>query len=134
MPQSLMNWSEQVYGASDIFYALMEIDMRSAQNMFRFLRTLKAEEMGLDKIRFGLNRAPGLTDLSGKSRVKRVAESLGLEFSVLLPDGGRQVVNACDQGVPLAEAAKSNPLRKEIAKVAQAILETETMTAAAAPA
>ncbi len=131
MPQSLMNWSEQVYSASDYFYAVMETDMRSAQNMFRFLRTLKAEEMALDKIKFALNRSPGLTDLSGKSRVKRVAESLGLDFSVMLPDGGKQVINACDQGVPLAETARSNPLRKEIAKVAQSILDAESAMAKA---
>ena len=132
MPQSLMNWSEQVYGASDLFYALMEIDMRSAQNMFRFLRTLKAEDMDLEKIRFVLNRAPGgMTDLSGKARIKRVAESLGIEYSVLLPDGGKQVVNACDQGVPLSEAAKSNPVRKEIAKVAQEIVSSNLLEVAA---
>ena len=130
MPQSLMNWSEQVYSASDVFFGIMEIDMRSAQNMFRFLRTLKSEDMDLDKNRFVLNRTPGMTDLSGKSRVRRVAESLGIEFAHLLPDGGRQVVNACDQGVPLAEAAKSNPLRKEIAKVARSILEQEKSNAA----
>ena len=106
--------------------------MRSAQNMFRFLRTLKAEDMELDKIRFLLNRAPGMTDLSGKQRVRRVAESLGIEYSFLLPDGGKQVVSACDQGVPLAEAAKSNPLRKEIARVAQSLLAAEKAAAAAA--
>ena len=132
MPQALMNWSEQVYNASDEFYALMEIDMRSAQNMFRFLRTLKAEDMALDKIRFVLNRAPGLTDLGGKQRVRRVAESLGIEYGYQLPDGGRQVVNACDQGVPLAEAVKSNPLRREIARVAQSILAAGDGTATAA--
>lgn len=129
MPQSLMNWSEQVYSASDMFFAVMEIDMRSAQNMFRFLRTLKSEDMDLAKIRFVLNRAPGITDLSGKGRVRRVAESLGLEFSHLLPDGGRQVMNACDQGVPLSEAAKSNPLRKEIARISQGILDQEETAA-----
>jgi pilus assembly protein CpaE len=123
MPQSLMNWSEQVYSASDTFFAVMEVDMRSAQNMFRFLRTLKAEDMELDKIQFVLNRAPGYTDLSGKARVRRVSESLGIDYAVTLPDGGRQVINACDQGVPLAEAAKSNPLRKEIAKLAKSTLE-----------
>ena len=132
MPQALMNWSEQVYTASDEFYALMEVDMRSAQNMFRFLRTLKAEDMPLDKIRFVLNRAPGLTDLSGKQRVRRVAGSLGIEYAYQLPDGGRQVVNACDQGVPLADAARSNPLRREIARVAQSILAAGRGTAAAA--
>jgi pilus assembly protein CpaE len=132
MPQALMNWSEQVYTASDEFYALMESDMRSAQNMFRFLRTLKAEDMPLDKIRFVLNRAPGLTDLSGKARVRRVAGSLGIDYAYQLPDGSRQVVNACDQGIPLADAARSNPLRREIARVAQSILSTGQGTAAAA--
>jgi pilus assembly protein CpaE len=132
MPQALMNWSEQVYNASDEFYALMEVDMRSAQNMFRFLRTLKAEDMALDKIRFVLNRAPGLTDLGGKQRMRRVAESLGIEYAYQLPDGGRQVVNACDQGVPLAEAVKSNPLRREVARIAQAIVAAGHSTATAA--
>jgi pilus assembly protein CpaE len=132
MPQALMNWSEQVYTASDEFYALMEVDMRSAQNMFRFLRTLKAEDMPLDKIRFVLNRAPGLTDLGAKQRVRRVAASLGIEYAYQLPDGGRQVVNACDQGVPLADAVRSNPLRREIARVAQSILAAGRGTAAAA--
>ena len=125
LPQALMNWSEQVYEASDVFYALMEVDMRSAQNVFRFLRTLKAEDMTLEKIQYILNRSPGMTDLGGKARVRRVAESLGIQFAYLLPDGGRQVVNACDQGVPLMEAARSNPLRKEIAKAAEALMATE---------
>ncbi len=132
MPQSLMNWSEQVYTASDEFFALMEVDMRSAQNLFRFLRTLKAEDMPLEKIKFVLNRAPSGMDLSGKARMRRVAESLGIDYTFSLPDGGKQVMNACDQGVPLAQAAKSNPLRKEIVKIAQSILTTEAAQAAAA--
>ncbi|MEM6906699.1 MAG: AAA family ATPase, partial [Pseudomonadota bacterium] len=131
MPQSLMSWSEQVYNASDEFHVVMEIDMRSAQNMFRFLRSLKSEDMSLDKLVFLLNRAPGMTDLSGKARVKRVAESLGLEFSALLPDGGKAVINACDQGVPLSEGAKSSQTRKEILKIAQRIVELEQQESAA---
>ena len=90
--------------------------------------------MALDRLRFVLNRAPGLTDLSGKARVRRVAESLGITFSHLLPDGGRQVMNACDQGAPLMEAAKSNPLRKEIAKVADGIIAADIAAAAKAAA
>jgi pilus assembly protein CpaE len=131
MPQALMNWSEVVYSSADAFYAVMEMDMRSAQNMFRFIRTLKAEDMPLNKLQFVLNRAPGLTDLSGKTRAKRVAESLGIEFSHLLPDGGKQVVSCCDQGAPLAEVARNNPLRREIAKVAQRALTLVQSEAAA---
>jgi pilus assembly protein CpaE len=119
MPQALMNWSEKVYAAADDFYAVMEIDMRSAQNMFRFLRTLKAEDMNLDKLRFVLNRAPGMTDLSGKTRVKRVAESLGIAYDHQIPDGGKQIVNSCDQGTPLAEGARSSSVRKEIVRMVE---------------
>ena len=131
MPQALMNWSEKVYAASDDFYAVMEVDMRSAQNMFRFLRTLKAEDMNLDKLRFVLNRAPGLTDLSGKTRVKRVAESLGITFLHQIPDGGRQIINSCDQGAPLAEGARSSPVRKEILRMVEKFLTEESEKTAA---
>ncbi|MEM9145451.1 MAG: AAA family ATPase [Pseudomonadota bacterium] len=130
MPQSLMNWSEPVYSMSDEVIAIMEIDMRSAQNMFRFLRTLKAEAMALDKLVFTLNRAPGMTDLTGKARVKRVAESLGINFSHTLSDGGKAVVNACDQGIPLGELAKSNPVRKEIVRMAQRVASDQTESVA----
>ena len=130
MPQALMNWSEKVYAASDDFYAVMEIDMRSAQNMYRFLRTLKAEDMNLDKLRFVLNRAPGMTDLSGKTRVKRVAESLGITFLHQIADGGRQIVNSGDQGKPLAEVARSSPDRKEILGVVEKLPTEESETTA----
>ncbi|MEM8595470.1 MAG: AAA family ATPase [Pseudomonadota bacterium] len=122
MPQALMNWSEAVYTASDAFVVAMEIDMRSAQNMFRFTRTLKSEDLDMQKLVPVLNRAPGLTDLSGKGRVKRLAESLAIEFSNLMPDGGKAVTAACDEGVPLGEAARGNPLRREIVKLTQKVL------------
>ena len=132
MPQALMNWSEPVYSDSDDFFAVMEIDMRSAQNMFRFIRTLKSESMDLSKLVFVLNRAPGMTDLSGKQRVKRVADSLGITLSHMVPDGGKAVVNACDQGIPLAETAKSNPVRKEVLRMAQRVADEDVKRAASA--
>ncbi|MEL6765864.1 MAG: AAA family ATPase [Pseudomonadota bacterium] len=131
MPQALMNWSETVYSASDAFVVAMEIDMRSAQNMFRFTRTLKSEDLAMDKLVPCLNRAPGMTDLTGKGRVKRLAESLAIQFAHLMPDGGKAVASACDEGVPLAEAARGNPLRREIVKLAQKVL---TMTSEEAQA
>ena len=124
MPQTLTHWSETVLTICETYFVVMEIDMRSAQNMLRFLRTLKAEDLPLEKLEVVLNRAPRFTDLSGRNRVRRMAESLGVKYNIMLPDGGRQVVNACDQGAPLAEAAKSNALRKEIRRVANSILET----------
>ena len=61
---------------SETFFALMEVDMRSAQNCLRFLRALKAEDLPYEKVQFALNRAPGALDMNGKARAKRLAEYL----------------------------------------------------------
>jgi pilus assembly protein CpaE len=118
VPQALVSWSEVLLEAADLYFAFLELDMRSAQNCLRFVRTLKAEDLPYEKVQFALNRAPKFTDMSGKTRVKRMAESLEIEFRYQLPDGGKHVANAGDEGIPLAEIAPKNPLRKEILKIA----------------
>ena len=123
MPQALVHWFDQVLKMSETFFALMEVDMRSAQNCLRFLRALKAEDLPFEKVQFALNRAPGFTDLQGKARAKRLAESLGVEINIMLPDGGKAVASACDEGTPLAETAPKNALRREFKNIAQSIFE-----------
>lgn len=119
MPSTVVQWTESILTAAHIYFATIELDMRSAQNTLRMIRALKSEELPAKKLRYVLNRAPKFTDLNGKSRVKRLAESLDIAIEISLPDGGKQVVQAGDHGVPLAEAATKNPLRKEIQKLAQ---------------
>ncbi len=123
MPHTLVQWSETVLNQAHVYFAMIELDMRSAQNTLRFKRLLQSEEMPFDKVRFILNRAPKFTDLNGKARVKRMAESLGISIEVLFPDGGRPVTQGADHGQPLALSAAKNPLRKEIAKLAQNLHE-----------
>ena len=53
--------------------------------------------------------------------LKQLAESLGVTFFNMLPEGGKAVTQACDNGEPLSEAAKKNPLRKEIHKLADGL-------------
>ncbi|KUF11301.1 AAA family ATPase [Pseudoponticoccus marisrubri] len=119
MPGTIVQWTETVLTEAQLYFAMVELDMRSAQNALRLKRALQAEDLPFEKLRFVLNRAPKFTDLQGKSRVKRMADSLGISLDVQLPDGGRVVTQACDHGVPLAGHAAKNPLRKEIAKLAQ---------------
>ncbi|SDY76331.1 AAA family ATPase [Citreimonas salinaria] len=119
MPSTIVQWTETVLTESQVFFALVQLDMRSAQNTLRLKRALQAEDLPFEKLRFVLNRAPKFTDLQGRSRVKRMAESLGIAMDLRLPDGGYAVAQACDHGSPLAQAAPKNPLRKEIAKLAQ---------------
>ena len=121
MPSTLVSWSEVVLNMADIYFVTLELDLRSAQNTLRMLRALKSEELPFKKLKYALNRAPKFTDLSGKSRVKRLAESLGIEIELMLADGGAAIVQAGDHGEPLAISAKKNQLRKDIAKLAQTV-------------
>lgn len=121
MPKTIVSWTEAVLTRAHVYFALMELDLRSAQNVLRLIRALKAEALPHEKLRYVLNRAPKFTDLSGKSRVKRMAESLDISIEVQLPDGSVQVTQANDHGLPLAENAAKNPLRKEIQKLAKSL-------------
>ncbi len=121
MPRTIVNWTETVLRMSDLYFALFDLDMRNAQNVLRLIRAMKADGLGIETFRFILNRAPRLTDLGGKSRAKRMAESLGITISTQLPDGGVQVRDANDHGLPLNEFAPKNALAKEIRKFAHAL-------------
>lgn len=132
MPSTVVQWTEAVLNRAHVYFATMELDMRSAQNALRMIRALKAEELPFEKLRYVLNRAPKFTDLSGKSRVKRLAESLDITIELQLPDGSKQVTQSNDHGLPLAETAAKNPLRREIAKLAKSIYDLNVAAEAAA--
>ena len=121
MPSTMVEWSQTVLEAAHVYFATLELDMRSAQNTLRLKRALQSEDLPFDKLRFVLNRAPGFTDLSGKARVKRLAESLGISIEVQLSEGGKQVAQAGDHGAPLAVNAPKNAMRKDIAKLAASV-------------
>lgn len=121
MPKTVVAWTETVLHKSHVYFTMMELDLRSAQNALRLVRALKAEGLPHEKLRYVLNRAPKFTDLSAKSRVKRMSESLDITIEVQLPDGGPPVTQANDHGLPLSETAAKNPLRKEIQKLAKSL-------------
>lgn len=123
MPTTMVSWTETALTRADIYFALLEMDMRCAQNTLRFTRTLKAEDLPIEKVRFVLNRGPKFTDLGGKGRVKRLAESLSIEIGMQLSDGGKQITQAGDHGLPIALSAPKNPVRKDIQKTAKSLAE-----------
>ncbi|MCL7463694.1 AAA family ATPase [Phaeovulum sp. NW3] len=133
MPSTVVQWTEAVLQQAKVYFALLELDMRSAQNALRMIRALKAEGLPAEKLRFILNRAPKFTDLTGKSRVKRMAESLDISIEVQLPDGGKPITQANDHGLPLAETAAKAPLRKELQKLAESLLALTQVAESAAP-
>jgi pilus assembly protein CpaE len=121
MPSTLVQWSETVLQEAHVYFATLELDMRSAQNTLRFKRALQSEELPVEKLRYAVNRAPKFTHLSGKTRIKRMSENLDISIELQLPDGGKPVSQGGDHGLPLAMTAPKNPLRKEIAKLAASI-------------
>lgn len=121
MPSTMVEWSQTVLEMAHVYFAMIELDMRSAQNTLRLKRALQSEDLPFEKLRFVLNRAPGFADLNGKSRVKRLSESLGISIEVLMPDGGKPVAQSADHGAPMAESIPKNPLRKEIVKLAKSV-------------
>jgi len=123
MPSTVVQWTEVMLHAAHVYFAPLELDMRSAQNALRMIRALKGEELPFEKLRYVLNRSPKFTDLNAKSRVKRMAESLDIDIEVLIPDGGKAVMEAGDNGVPLAQSDAKNATRKEIAKLAISVHE-----------
>lgn len=131
MPKTIVSWTETVLSRAHVYFALMELDLRSAQNVLRLVRALKAESLPHERLRYVLNRAPRFTDLSAKSRVKRMAESLDITIEVQLPDGGSQITQANDHGLPISETAAKNPLRKEIAKLAKSLFDVNRAAEAA---
>ncbi|NGQ91105.1 AAA family ATPase [Rhodobacter sp. HX-7-19] len=121
MPKTIVAWTETVLSRAHVYFAMMDLDLRSAQNVLRLVRALKAETLPHEKLRYVLNRAPKFTDLSAKSRVKRMSESLDIRLEVQIPDGGPQVTQANDHGHPLATSAPKNAVRKEIQKLAKSL-------------
>jgi pilus assembly protein CpaE len=132
MPTTMVEWTQVLLEMAHVYIAVIELDMRSAQNTLRLKRALQSEDLPFAKIRFALNRAPGFTDMNGKSRVKRLAESLGIGIDILLPDGGKPVMQSADHGTPMAISAPKNPLRREIAKLAKSIHEVNQSAASSA--
>ncbi|MCX7567596.1 AAA family ATPase [Sulfitobacter sp. F26169L] len=132
MPSTLVQWSEAVLSSAHLYFATLELDMRSAQNTLRFKRALQSEDLPIEKVRYVLNRAPKFTDLNAKSRVKRMAESLAISIDIQLPDGGKPITQANDHGMPLAASAPKSPLRKEIVKLASSIHSLRNSDAEAA--
>lgn len=118
MPRTVTQWTGAMLDAAHLYFAVVELDLRSAENALRLNRAVLAEELPGEKLRWVLNRAPGRMDVGGRSRLRRLADGLDVKIELLMPDGGRAVARAGDEGAPLGEAAGRNPLRREIAKLA----------------
>ena len=118
LPGTLTQWTDTVLEEADVFHAVLTMEVRAAQNALRLTRLLETEGIPHANMRWILNRAPGRGEFGGRGRVKAVAESLGIAFEAVLPDGGKIVTESNDQALPLMQTAARTPLRREIARLA----------------
>ncbi|MCK0169295.1 AAA family ATPase [Jannaschia sp. S6380] len=123
MPVTVTGWTDAVFSHSDLYFVVCGLEVRSAQNALRFQKLLQAEGLATERLSFLLNRAPGKMDMSGRGRVDKMADSLGIKFHAVLPDGGKQITEVNDQAAPLSALAARNALTKEIQKVARGLYE-----------
>lgn len=121
MPRTVTEWTGTLIAGAHLYFPVVQLDLRSAENALRLSRAVAAEELPAERLRWVLNRAPGRFDVAGRSRLRRLSDGIDAKIEVLMPDGGRSVAQACDQGTPLAEAARRNPLRREVARLAQGL-------------
>ncbi|MEM7710301.1 MAG: AAA family ATPase [Pseudomonadota bacterium] len=121
MPGTLTSWTDTVIAESDMYYLVCGLEVRSAQNALRFQKLLQSEGIASNGLAYVLNRAPGKMDMTGRSRIEKMADSLDVTFHAVLPDGGRPVTDANDQAQTLRDGLPRAPLTKEIAKMAKDI-------------
>ncbi|MEM7643287.1 MAG: AAA family ATPase [Pseudomonadota bacterium] len=126
MPNTLTSWTDTVLTESDLYYLVCELEVRSAQNALRFQKLLQAEGIPSNSLAYILNRAPGKMDMTGRSRIDKMADSLDIKFRAVFPDGGRPVTDANDQALTLRESLPRAPLTKEVNKFAQDINDART--------
>lgn len=119
MPAAVVSWTETVLQEADAYLALMEMDLRSAQNALRLMSAMEAEKLASHKVSYVMNRGP--RDISGKGRIKRMADSIGVDFRFVLPDGGPAVSESNDNGEPLSDSQPKLPYRKEVMDMAERI-------------
>jgi pilus assembly protein CpaE len=132
MPRTLVVWSEAVLNRADIFFATLELDLRSAQDAMRFIKALRAEDLPLEKIQYVMNRAPGGMDLTGKGRSRSWPKASASRSRRSCPMAARPCRRLATTVSRWPKPPKKNPLRKEIVKLAQGLHQAMAADAAAA--
>jgi len=136
MPTTIVSWTETILTEADAYFAVAQLDLRSAQNILRLMSAMVAEKLPSEKVSYILNRGP--KDISGKGRIKRMADNIGIEFKYIFQDGGDAVLEANDNAEPLADNNTKLPFRKDLAALAQTIWQAShddsfDLTSAAKP-
>lgn len=121
LPAAMLPWTEAVLNGASHYLAVLDRSKRAVENTLRVKTMLTDDGMDPARLHFVLNRAPSFADLGGRAKVKTIANRLGLPLAMQLAEGGAKVADAAEAGLPLLHGAPKNPLRRDIAKLAQSL-------------
>lgn len=121
LPLATTDWTETVYVECDRIYAVSLPDVRSAANARRMLALMRAAQLSDGKVHHVLNRVPPRPARTWTEERESFEKGLGRPFALQLPDGGAEVVAACNAGKPLATAVPKSPLLAAIRDLAGAL-------------
>ena len=118
MPPVVTDWSEQAYGVADRILCVSLLDVRSAHNARKMGAILRLLNVPQDRVKHILNRATPNRSPEWTLRLQNFELGLWAGFDAMLPEGGPEIAAACDLGHLLGKACPSNPLTKEIHRLA----------------
>ncbi len=134
MPHLVTDWSGTAWSEADLVFTISRADVRSAQNMRKFLALIQAERLADGKLFHLLNNTPTRPDADWLAACTSFETGIRGPFLHQFPSGGDQVTAASNTGVPLYRAAPANALRNSILgfagllgpKIARRLREMET--------
>lgn len=113
-PHALTDWTGDLYSSADVVVGILEQQVRCIHNANKLRGLLNSEGMGMANFDFVLNRAPIHPPPDWQETLASLETGLGSRISHIFPDGGPEVSEACDLGIPLLSFQSGNPFRKAV--------------------
>jgi Flp pilus assembly CpaE family ATPase len=130
MPPIVTDWSEQAYGVADRILCISLLDVRAAHNARKMTAIMRRLGVPQKRVKHLLNRALPDGSRDWKLRLEHFELGLSSGFDAMLPEGGAEIGEACDLGHLLGKSCPSNPLAKEIRRLARTLpVQSATATA-----
>lgn len=121
LPHAVLDWTRSVYDASDATVLVATRQISSVRNA-RPLRALMHDNgISTRNIIYALNRVPTAPSDAWAVELASIEAGLDAQVAHFFPEGGAEVAQACDIGVPLAKAAADTPLASELQRLVRRV-------------
>ena len=125
LPSSVPDWYGKIVVECDELILVSVADVRCAHNSQKLLELLGSEGLPISKCQFVLNKVPKRPDKSWLSHQKNFELGLNKQFRYLFNDGGPEIANLANAGLPVWNANSSNLLKKSITEFSNYYIKKE---------